>query len=65
MMKNTSFTALTQKYDEVAGANVVLGTISFYTDAKWVTSIAGLTKNDDIDGWRSGDYHLFSGGIVD
>lgn len=65
MMKNTSFTALTQKYDEVAGANVVLGTISFYTDARWVTSIAGLTKNDDIDGWRSGDYHLFSGGIVD
>ena len=65
MMKNTSFTALTQKYDKVSQRNVVLGTISFYTDARWVNSIAGISSIDDIDGWRSGDYHMFIGGIAE
>ena len=65
MMKNTSFTALTQKYDKVSQRNVVIGTISFYTDARWVNSIAGISSIDDIDGWRSGDYHMFIGGIAE
>lgn len=64
MMKHTDFTALTQQYDPSTGANVVNGTISFYTDAELVSHISGVTPTTTVDGWDLNTMHYFIGGAI-
>lgn len=61
----TNFTALTNAYGGSieAGLNIQ-GTISFLSDAKFIRIANGITNGQNIDGWESGSYHIFYGGVV-
>lgn len=65
MMKHTDFSAITQKYDRTTLQNVVTGTISFYTDAEYLSHINGITPGTTVDGWDLNTPHYFVGGIVE
>lgn len=65
MMKSTEFSALTQKYNTLTGANEVGGTISFYTDAQLVSHINGVPATTTVDSWDLNTPHFFTGGVVD
>lgn len=64
MVINTSFTALTQAYNQYDVSNVLKGTISFLTTAQHVTSIIGVGAGVTIDGWESNSFHIFHGGVI-
>ena len=63
VLKTTQFTAVTQKYTD-DGQTEVAGDITFYTDASIVTSTSGIAPGATLDGWASGKFHIFFGGIV-
>lgn len=73
-VKNTNFTILTQKYQTYGDIRESLtGTISFYTKTTNVAS-SGTVDPDTlmnlgnvvaIDGWESGAYHIFYGGVIE
>lgn len=65
MMKHTDFSAITQKYNQLSGANEVGGTISFYTDAQMVTHINGVPPTTTVDGWDLNTPHFFTGGVIE
>jgi len=69
VVKDNTFTALTQKYDSTVGE--VYGTISIYSKFSLVTN-AIIRFNDmdesvgaSIDGWAPGKFHVFYGGTID
>lgn len=73
-VKNTNFTALTQKYLTYTDVHEsIQGVISFYTrtsfiaDAEGVNSQTLIALSDEfaIDGWESGAYHIFYGGAIE
>lgn len=65
MMKATDFSAITQKYNPLTGANEVGGTISFYTDAQLLSHINGVPDGTTIDGWDLNTPHFFTGGVIE
>lgn len=65
LVKDTSFTALTQAYSQANTNNYISGTISFLTTASLVTTVAGITIGTAIDGWESGKFHVFYGGTAE
>lgn len=71
VVKDNNFTILTQKFDGTkTDDQVVKGTFSVYTKYSVVSNVVGTVGSQDIagrpiDGWESGRYHLFYGGIVD
>ena len=64
MIIDTNFTALTNAYDEFDTSVNTYGTISFFTQAQHVTSVAGLELGTPIDGWESKSFHIFSGYVL-
>ena len=73
-VKNTNFTVLTQKYLKYTSVNeFIQGVISFYTKTTFVEDAEGvdggtlMALNDEfaIDGWESGAYHIFYGGVIE
>ena len=73
-IKNTTFTILTQKYLQYSNVKeFIQGVISFYTRTSFVADAAGVdpstliaySNEKAIDGWGSGDYHIFYGGSVE
>lgn len=73
-VKNTNFTALTQKYLKYTDVKEFInGVISFYTKTTKITNVTGvdadtliaLSDEFAIDGWESGAYHIFYGGAID
>lgn len=78
VMKETSFTALTNAYNAEeygkelnALQNFGTGSIAFYSDVDLVSAIYSGTDQDEqempegISCWRSGQLHLFYGGAID
>lgn len=64
--KTTTFTAFTNPYSTNSGDNYVSGTISFLTKVENVRNVNGdIPANQVIDGWATGQYHIFNGGAVD
>lgn len=63
VLKTTQFTAVTQKYAD-DGQTEIAGDITFYTDASIVTATSGIAPGATLDGWASGKFHIFFGGIV-
>lgn len=63
IVANTCFTALSQAYDPYIQSNSVKGTISFYVDSDEISSVYP-SIDASIDGWESGSFHLFSGGVI-
>lgn len=69
MVQNTSFTALSQKYDVSTDGttNTISGTITFFVDAFYVDNaqiLSGIGETDSIDGWEPSKFHVFSGGAL-
>lgn len=64
IIKNTSFTALTQEYNMDESIGYTSGTISFCTTASQVATVSGISGYPSIDGWESGKFHVFYGGKV-
>lgn len=72
VVKDNTFTALTQKFDDIDNSEVY-GTISIYSKFSLVTN--AILEFDDtdpsnpnmrhIDGWGSGKFHVFYGGTID
>lgn len=61
---DSNVTVTTNKYDETADINYASGTLSIYVKSEFVTNVIGLDENTSIDGWRTDEYHVISGGIV-
>lgn len=71
MVQNTSFTALSQKYEISSDgtAKTISGTITFLVDAFYVDNAqvlsgTGTDTSDSIDGWEPSKFHIFSGGAL-
>lgn len=69
VVKDNTFTALTQKYDALYGKEIT-GTISIYSRFSVVkNAIINFNGNDgvgeSIDGWAPGKFHVFYGGTID
>lgn len=66
IVMNTSFTALSQSYDEYDSTKDISGIISFLIDTNEVDNITGLsnTEGKSIDGWNPDSFHLFYGGVI-
>jgi hypothetical protein len=70
IMKDTSFTALTQYTTTQLSSTsttetveiVVPGMISFVTDIYELNGVSGIESPTPIDSWQSGQYNQFSGG---
>lgn len=67
ILKNTSFTAVSQYYEVVDGATVTHpGMISFYTVISMVESITGApSSHEELDSWRTNKFYRFSGGVIE
>lgn len=65
IVKDTSFTAVTQAYTQNDVNEYVSGTISFYTVVTTCTNVSGVSSTQAIDGWESGEFHIFSGGTIE
>ena len=64
--KTTTFTAYTNPYVTNSSDNYVSGTISFLTKVETVKNVSGdIPATQVIDGWATGQYHIFDGGAVD
>lgn len=71
VVQNTSFTALSQKYEVSTDgtAKTISGTITFLVDAFYVDNAqvlsgTGTDASDSIDGWEPSKFHIFSGGAL-
>lgn len=65
MIINTTFTAVSQVYNQYDSKNTLKGNISLFIDVSNVDAIkSDFTGNPDIDGWSSKDYHIFYGGSI-
>lgn len=65
MIINTTFTAVSQVYDQYSPNNVMKGNISLYVDVNNIDAVkSDFENNADIDGWSSKDYHVFYGGSI-
>lgn len=65
MMKQTEFSAITQKYSPLLRKNEVAGTISFLTNSFVLDEIHGVTPDTTVDGWDLNTPHYFTGGVVE
>jgi hypothetical protein len=64
--KETTFTAYTDPYTGNSANNYVTGTISFFTKIANVYNVNGdIPATQVIDGWATGQYHVFYGGAVE
>lgn len=63
MVINTSFTALSQAYNEYE-ASSLKGSISFFETIQVVTATSGTPTSEAVDGWRPNSFHIFSGGVI-
>lgn len=64
--KETTFTAYTDPYTGNSANNYVTGTISFFTKIVNVYNVNGdIPATQVIDGWATGQYHVFYGGAVE
>lgn len=61
---DSNVTVTTNKYDETSDINYASGTLSIYVKSEFVTNVIGLDENTSIDGWRTDEYHVISGGVV-
>lgn len=59
----TTFTALSQKYDKYTGLSNT-GTISFLSNVELIDHVIGIASGSPIDGWESNSYHVFRGWII-
>lgn len=67
ILKNTSFTAVSQYYEVVDGSKVLHpGMISFYTVISMVESITGApASHEDLESWRTNKFYRFGGGAIE
>ena len=56
IVKNTTFTAQSNPTGD--------GTISYHTVVEEVTNVSGISSTTTIDGWESGKFHIFEGGLA-
>jgi hypothetical protein len=63
ILKETDFSALSQKYIDAATTNV--GSIAFCTDVSRVSHVVGVADADPIDCWEAGSLHAFFGASID
>ena len=62
-VKQTSFSALTQKY--TSAISVIDGSIAFCTNSYYVSQISGVAVGEGVDCWDLNTPHIFFGGSVE
>lgn len=61
---DSNVTVTTDQYDGEDTTMYAKGTISIYVKSEFVTNVIGLDADTSIDGWRTDEYHIISGGVV-
>lgn len=65
IIKNTSFTALTQVYGATNTSGEATGQIAFHTIVSEVANVSGVDSTQSIDAWESSKFHIFFGGTAE
>ena len=64
-VKQTDFSALTQKYNPLYRSNESTGSIAFCTDVSKVSHITGVADTETVDCWDLHKPHIFSGASIE
>lgn len=65
MVKQTDFSAMTQKYSVLLRSNEAQGSIAFCTNAQYVNHITGVAETETVDVWDLNKPHIFYGGSIE
>lgn len=68
VMQKATFSAVSQTWDEYQQDNTINGTVTVYTESKFLPDVIGLNFNSEastvIDGMNPNEFHMFEGGVI-
>lgn len=64
ILYDSNITVTTDIHDSSSDLMYASGTISIYVKSEFITNVIGLDDDASIDGWRTDEYHVISGGVV-